>query len=74
MVQLSRTDSPIEAQILQFYNLSLFQELNHFQLIINRFLEIFIEVFFYQMLAAEEGVKNCSCLLITIKTESRRRL
>ena len=74
MVQLSRTDSPIEAQISQFYNLSFFQELNHFQLNIHRFLEVFIEVFFFQMLAAEEGVKKYSCLLITIKIESGCRL
>ena len=70
MDQLCRTDSPIEAQFSQFSNPSHFQELNHFQLIIHRFLEVIIEVFFIQILAAEAGVKKLSCFLITIKTES----
>ena len=74
MVQLSRTDSLIVAQTSQFYNLSRFQEINHFQLIIHRFLEVSVEVFFLQMLAAEEGVKKYSCLLINFKTESGCRL
>ena len=68
MVQLTGIDSPIVAQISQFDNLSLSQELNHFQLIFHRYLEVFVEVFFFQMLAAEAGVKKYSCLLITIKT------
>ena len=68
MFQPSGIDSPIVAQILQFDNLSLFQELNHIQLIIHRYLEVFVEVFYFQMLAAEQGVKKYSCLLITIKT------
>ena len=74
MVQLSRTSSPFVAQISQFYNPSLFQELNLFQLIIHHFLEVSVEIFFFQMFAAEEGVKKYSCVLVTIKTESGCRL
>ena len=74
MVQLSGTDSPDVAQISQFYNLSLFQELNHFQIISHQFLENSVEVFFFQMLAAKEGARKNSCVLITIKTESGCRL